>query len=94
MCERALGGDEQRVVGSAGPEQALGREFGLCCCEEAAEPSSGVCACPAELISTADTQLHVAEAIFRISLEHFLGQTGFASSPARSYLGFLMLSPS
>lgn len=32
MSERALGGDERGVVGSAGPEQALGREIGLCCC--------------------------------------------------------------
>lgn len=53
MSERALGGDERGVVGSAGPEQALGREIGLCCCAEAAERCSGslaLCGCPAELI--------------------------------------------
>lgn len=86
VCGGALGGDERSVVGSAGPGQAVGREFGLCCCAEAAEPCSGslvLCACPAELISTAE--VISTEAILRISLEHLLGQTGFASSPVCAF---------
>lgn len=98
MCLNALGGDGWSVVGSAGPDQTLGRKIGLCCSAEAAGPSLAPWCCVAALQSlfsllTGCLNLCMVEAIFRISLEHFLGQTLFASaSPARSYLGFLMLS--
>lgn len=82
MClERALGGDERSVAGSAGPDQTLGREIGLWCCAEAAEPCSGslvLCGCSAELVCTADTVLGLSSRWLRPCLGYpwnvFLGK--------------------
>lgn len=51
MSERALGGDERGVVGSAGPDQTLGRELGCAAVQRLLNPFLALWCCVAALQS-------------------------------------------